>query len=124
MQHHMFLWPKTPLRGMFLGPIWERSGTDLGPIWDRSGTDLGSIWDRFRIDLGSIWDRFGIDLGSIWDRFRDYQGPSGTLPAASETPKNIKKPKNRKFQFLQVGFEALDERNRLVIFPKVENMGF
>ena len=102
--------------------IWHQSGIDPASIWHRSGIDPASIWHRFGIDLASIWHRFGIDLGSIWDRFRDHRGLSGSLPGPSGSPKNIKNQKNHQFSFHRVVFEALDERNRLVILPRSENI--
>ena len=85
-----------------------------------SGIDPTSIRHRSCIDLGSIWHRSRIDLGSI-------RGLSGSIRKTSWTIKDIQKlqrsskRKNHQLQFLRLRFEALDEPDRLVTLPKVEN---
>ena len=59
-----------------------------------------------------------MDIGII----RDHQGVFLDHQRPQKSSKNFKNQKNHQFQFLKLRFEALDERNRLVIFPKVENM--
>ena len=109
--------------------IWHQSGIDPASIQHRSGIDPASIRHRSRIDPASIRHRSGIDPASIQDRsgidiegIRDHQGRFLDHQGCPKTSKIIKNQKNHQFSFLRVRFEALDELDRLVILPRVENI--
>ena len=48
-------------------------------------------------------------LASFWDHLGIIQGPSGTLPGASGTSKNIKNHKNHGFRLDHPKNDPLDE---------------
>ena len=117
---------------------------------DRYRIDAKWMLDRWRIDAKSMpilifggsppsfnphhgkgyspGIKTGVRSGINPSSFREHQEPSGTLPGPSGMPKILKKhqkskKKNHQFQFLRLRFEALDELDRLVTLPRLENIG-